>query len=95
VVGEVSLDHRLHDHAEGVEGGADTEQDEHDREDLPARVQRLDLAEADRRDGGDRLVDGLEQGEPEEQVADDAEHGDAGQRRQRQPDPSQSVTSRG
>ena len=46
----------------------------------PASVERLDLPEADRRDRRDRLVQGVQHAEAEHDVADGADHDDAGQR---------------
>ena len=52
----------------------------------PVGRQRLDLAEAHRRDRGDRLVHRVEAAEAEQHVAEGAEH--AGPRRAPQPKPN-------
>ena len=62
---EVSLDQQLEQDREGVQGGAHAGQDQQHREDLAGTVERLDLPETDRRDGGDRLIDGVEDAEAE------------------------------
>lgn len=84
---QVSLDQCLEQHAERVQRGADTGEDEHDREDLAARSEWMYLAETDGRDGGDRLVQGLEQAEAEDQVADRAHEQHQREREQGEPDP--------
>ena len=54
---------------------------------MPTGRERPDLAEADRRHRGHRLVDRLEQREPEQQVAQRAEHRHHRDAGQRDPDP--------
>ena len=76
VLAQVALGHGLDEHAEVVEHGAHAEDDEHHGEDLTGVVERLHLAEADRRDHGDRLVERVERAEAEHDVADRAEDGD-------------------
>ena len=74
---KVALEERFEHHAECVQGGADTDEDEDDREDLADVVERLHLAEADGRDRRHRLVDGVEHRESEDDVANRPEHEDA------------------
>jgi hypothetical protein len=57
---EVALEDILHDRREGVEGPADTREDQADGEQPTDRRERVDLAEADRRDRGDGHVQGIE-----------------------------------
>ena len=89
VLAKLALDQRLEQDTERVQRCPDAGQDEGDREHLADRGQRLDLAEADRRDGGDRLVERVEDAETEHDVPDrsDDEHRAEGE--QRQPDPTQ------
>ncbi len=75
---------RFKNHAEHVERGADPGQNQHDREDLSRRAQRVDLAESHRGDRGDRLVHRVEQAESEQQVANRAGDHDADYGKQRQ-----------
>jgi hypothetical protein len=82
--GQVTLEQRLEHHAEGVERGTHTHEDQDDREHLAGVVERSYLAEPHRRDRGDRLVDGIEHREPEDDVADRSEHEDTGEHRQRE-----------
>lgn len=86
---EPTLEEGLDEHAEGVESGADPEQDQHHREDLPRRVEWLDLAEAHRRHGGDGLVHRVEGAEAEDHVADgpDDQHREQERERAAQPSP--------
>jgi hypothetical protein len=70
VLAQVSLDKRLEQDTKGVQRGSDTYQDEHDGEQLTRCRQRVDLTETDSRDRGNRLVDRVENSEPEDDVAD-------------------------
>ena len=81
---KVALEERFEDHAERVQGGADADEDEDDREDLADVVERLHLAEADGRDGCDRLVHGVEHRESEDDVANRPQHEDADEHRERE-----------
>ena len=56
MLAQVTLDQALEYDAGGVKDRADARQDQHDREDLAGRVERVDFPEADGRDGGDGLV---------------------------------------
>src|ERR1035437_4982239 len=67
---QVSLDERFEQDTKGVQRGSDTQQDEHDGEQLARCRQGVDLTEADSGDRGDRLVHRVENSEPEDHVAD-------------------------
>ena len=81
---EVALEEHLEHHTERVQRRADADEDEHDREHLAGRVERLHFAKAHRRNGRDRLVQRVEPREPEHDVADRPDHEDAGEQGQRE-----------
>ena len=72
----MTLHQRFQYHAKGVQRRAHPHDDQRDREDLPRHAQRMDLAEPDRGNRRDRLVDGVEQAESEHEVADAASDND-------------------
>ena len=84
---EVAFDETLEHRAEGVERGSDPDEDQGDGEDLAGRVEWSDLAETDRRHGGDRLVEGVEKPEAEHHVAGGADRQDDAECRHCIPDP--------
>ena len=69
---KLALGDRLHQQTEVIEHGAGTQDDEGNREDLAPVVQRVDLTEPDGRDRGDGLIEGVDEPEPQQQVADRA-----------------------
>ena len=75
-VGQAALDERLEEHAKGVEGGARAHEDDDEGRDLPGRGGLAVLAEPDRGDGGDRLVERVEGRQPEDGVREGAGKGD-------------------
>ena len=78
---EVAFDEQLQRDRQRVERGPDAGEDEHDREDLARTVERLDLAEPDRRHRRHRLVERRRATpNPSTHVADGAEDDDTGQR---------------
>jgi len=87
VLQQVALDQRFEQNTQCVQGRSDAGQDQHHREDLARGRQRLDLAETDGRDRRDRLVDGVEKAEAEQQVSHGAQGEHQRKRQQRQPDP--------
>ena len=86
---KLSPDQRLEQDAERVQRGPDAGQDEGDCEHLAGRGQRPDLAKADRRDGGDRLVERFEDAETEHDVPDRSDDEHSAESEQRQPEPTQ------
>src|SRR5262249_50253389 len=78
-VRQVAFDPERGDGAEAIEDGAEAGHDEYEREGPARRRERMDLAVADRRDGRDRHVEGVEGAPafdrhvPERARADDGE----------------------
>ena len=70
------LDDQLHAQREGVQHRPDAGDDDGDREPLLGGAELTDLAEAHRRDRRDGLVQGVEEREAEQPVADRAHHED-------------------
>ncbi len=69
---KLSIDDHLHAQGERVQHGADTDGDQRDREDLLCGIELSDLTESDRGDRRERLVQRIDQRQPEDQVADSA-----------------------
>ena len=68
----VSLDEHLEHGRERVQRRAHTQEDECDCETLASRAERMRRVEPDGRDGDHRLIDGVDEIEPEQQIADGA-----------------------
>jgi hypothetical protein len=85
---DVALDHDLQHLGEGEEGGSDTDQDQDDGEGLPAGREGLHFAEPDGGHRGDGLIESVEPGKAQGDVADRPGHDDADQGRQAEPQPS-------
>ena len=58
----------------GVQGGTDTHQDQDNGESLPGRIQPMWGVESHRSDGGNSLIDGVKEAEPEYQVPRSAQN---------------------
>jgi hypothetical protein len=91
---ELPVDHGLDETAQDVDRRAHAPEDQHHREQSLPGGHGLDLAEADRRDRGDGLVERVHRREAEEQVADRPRRRHEREGGQPEPGPAQGVHRR-
>jgi hypothetical protein len=88
VLEQTTLGDGLEDHPQVVEHDPDTDDDEQAGEEHEGRGAFVDLGVADRGHREHRLVDRLDEGQPEKHVADGAEDRHRDEGRERSPDPT-------